>query len=191
MAFTDLVVTIVQTFWGICEFIIFKKMKAEENVADKKSYKLLYFITISSISLGIAIGILLKFHNYLGLYNSSIMFPIMGVILIILGMVIRLSAISQLKKYFTVNVTIRNDHKLITIGLYKYIRHPAYSGGILSFIGCGLCYGNIISFIIIALPYFLLILNRIKYEEVVLIDKFGDDYLELMKKTKKLIPYIY
>ena len=84
-----------------------------------------------------------------------------------------------------------NDHKLVTDRLYEYIRHPAYSGGIITFIGCAICYGNPVSFVVIALPYILLILNRIKIEEAVLTEKFGKDYIEMQRKTKKLIPFIY
>lgn len=166
-------------------------MQATDKNADKKSYKILYIITIASLTVGIYIGIFFKFNNGMGLYNPSIIFPILGAILIVGGLFIRLSAISTLRNYFTVNVTIKKDHKLITDGLYKTIRHPAYAGGIISFIGCGLCYGNILSFLIIFLPYFILILIRIKQEEIVLIDKFGQDYIDLKSRTKKLIPYIF
>jgi protein-S-isoprenylcysteine O-methyltransferase len=191
MAVSDIVVVITQCFWGICEFIIWKKMRANEKNADKNSYRILYIITILSLVLGISIGISLKFDNILHIYNSSICFPVIGATFIALGLVIRLTAINTLKKYFTVNVTIKNDHKLITSGLYRYIRHPAYAGGILSFIGCGLCYGNILSFIIISLPYVLLILKRIKDEEIVLIGNFGQAYIDLISKTKKIIPFIF
>jgi protein-S-isoprenylcysteine O-methyltransferase Ste14 len=191
MVFTDVVVILIQCFWGACEYFIFSKMTATGDNADQKSYKVLYAITIISLILGISIGLYLKFNNIFGLYNPSIIFPIVGSMVIVAGMVIRLSAINTLKSYFTINVTIKADHKLITSGLYKLIRHPAYAGGVLSFIGCGLCYGNLLSFIIISLPFFILILIRIKVEERMLVNKFGKDYIDLQSRTKKLIPYLY
>jgi protein-S-isoprenylcysteine O-methyltransferase Ste14 len=191
MSITDFAVIIVQCFWGLCEYFIYKKMKSNEKNADQKSYKVLYVISLVSLALGIFIGVYLRIDNLFGLFNASVLFPLTGACLIVLGLIIRLSAIKQLKEYFTINVAIRDDHKLITDGLYKYIRHPAYAGGVLSFIGCGLCYGNLVSFLIIAIPYLLLILNRIKLEEVVLTEKFGNDYSEMKRRTKKLIPFIY
>jgi protein-S-isoprenylcysteine O-methyltransferase Ste14 len=191
MSITDFAVIIVQCFWGLCEYFIYKKMKSSEKNADQKSYKVLYVISLVSLALGVFIGVYLRFDNLFGLFDGSVLFPLAGGCLIVLGLIIRLSAIKQLKEYFTINVAIRDDHRLITDGLYKYIRHPAYSGGILSFIGFGLCYGNPISFLIIVIPYLLLILNRIKLEEAVLTDKFGDDYSEMKRRTKKLIPFIY
>jgi len=191
MAIPAIVVIFVQCIWGTCEFVIYRKMKSTEDNADQNSYKVLYRITLGSLFLGIFIGNYLQFNNLFGLYNSSIDFPIAGTCFIILGLVIRLLAINQLKKFFTINVAIRDDHKLIHGGMYRYIRHPAYLGGILSFIGCGLCYGNIISFMVIAIPYLILILQRIKAEEAVLVHKFGTEYIEMMEKTKKLIPYLF
>jgi protein-S-isoprenylcysteine O-methyltransferase Ste14 len=191
MSIADGIVIAAQCLWGICEFVIYKRMKSNDKNADQSSYKFLYDIAIGSLILGIFIGVFFKFDHWLGLYNASIWFPVTGACLIILGLIIRLSAINQLKRYFTINVAIRDDHHLITDGLYKYIRHPAYAGGILSFVGCGICYGNILSFLIIAIPYILLILNRIKVEEVVLVERFDSDYIEMQKKTKKLIPFIY
>ena len=191
MTLTDLVVIVAQCLWGISEFLINKRMRSSEKNADQKSYKVLYDITLGSLALGIFVGIYLKFNNLFGLYDPAIFFPITGVCLMILGLFIRLSAINQLKQFFTINVAIRGDHKLVRDGLYKYIRHPAYSGGIITFIGCAICYGNPVSFVVIALPYILLILNRIKIEEAVLTEKFGKDYIEMQRKTKKLIPFIY
>jgi protein-S-isoprenylcysteine O-methyltransferase Ste14 len=191
MGFTDGVVILVQCIWGACEYFIKSKMTATGDNADQKSYKILYTITIISLILGISIGMYFKFNNMLGLYNPSNLYPIVGSMIIVAGMIVRLSAINTLKEYFTINVTIKADHKLITGGLYRLIRHPAYAGGVLSFIGCGLCYGNLLSFFIISLPYFILILIRIKYEESLLVNKFGNEYTELQSRTKKLIPYLY
>jgi protein-S-isoprenylcysteine O-methyltransferase Ste14 len=164
----DILVIAAQCVWIVCEIVIKRKMTAREDNADKSSYKVLYLITLIGVAVGVTIGWALRFEDALGLYSDSAAFPVIGAALILLGLAVRMSAIATLKNYFTVNVAIREDHKLITGGLYRYIRHPAYAGGILSFIGCGLCYGNISSFIIIALPYILLILDRIHNEECVL-----------------------
>jgi protein-S-isoprenylcysteine O-methyltransferase len=182
----------VQILWGFCEFLIYIQKRSKEENADKKSYKVLYIISVASLFFGIFYGNYCLFSGRGCLfYNPSILFPILGACIIILGIIIRLTAIATLKKYFTINVVIQDDHKLNTTGLYRIIRHPAYAGGILSFIGCGLSYGNILSFVIIVFPYLLFILQRIKIEEAVLTEKFGEQYIELKKHTKKIIPLIY
>lgn len=48
-----------------------------------------------------------------------------GLLLIIGGMTLRFIAIWSLGKFFTVDVNIQENHKLIKKGVYKVIRHPA------------------------------------------------------------------
>jgi protein-S-isoprenylcysteine O-methyltransferase len=192
MTIINILTITTQILWAFCEFIIYIQKRSKEENADKNSYKILYIISVGSLFFGIFYGNYCLYSRKGCLfYNPSILFPILGACIIILGIIIRLTAIATLKKYFTINVVIQDDHKLITTGLYKTIRHPAYAGGILSFIGCGLSYGNILSFVIIVFPYLLFILQRIKVEEVLLTDKFGEQYIDLKKHTKKIIPYIF
>jgi protein-S-isoprenylcysteine O-methyltransferase Ste14 len=88
-------------------------------------------------------------------------------------------------------VTIRDNHQIKKDGLYKVIRHPAYSGSILSFIGFGISLNNWISLIIITILIVSAMLYRISIEEKLLIEHFGPDYLEYTKKTYRLVPWIY
>jgi protein-S-isoprenylcysteine O-methyltransferase Ste14 len=96
-----------------------------------------------------------------------------------------------LKKYFTVDVTIMDDHRLIRSGLYKYIRHPSYSGLLISALGLGITMVNWLSVIIIFIPQTVMILMRIKEEEIALAKRFGGDFKDYQSKTKRLVPYIY
>lgn len=128
MSIFEIIVIIIQFVWGICEFGIYRKMRSTEDNADKKSYKSLYRIAIGGLLIGIFIGNFLKFNPVFSLYHPGAAFPIIGSGLMILGLIIRLTAIQQLKQYFTVNVAIQKGHQLITDGWYRIIRHPAYLG---------------------------------------------------------------
>ena len=106
-------------------------------------------------------------------------------------MVLRFISIRTLGKLFTVDVTIRTDHKLKKDGVYRRIRHPAYSGSLLSFIGFGLSLNNWLSLSFVTILITIAFLHRIKIEEKLLTDKFGADYLDYKRKTYRLIPWIY
>ena len=108
-----------------------------------------------------------------------------------MGVIFRFIAIKQLGRFFTVNVTIRNDHQLIQSGLYKYLRHPSYCGSLISFLGFGISLNNWLSIIFIIIPYSLAVMYRIKVEEKVLTEQFGKQYLDYKKHTKRIIPFIY
>jgi len=191
MTVFDLLVVFIQGIWAVSEFVIYRKMRSNAGNADQKSYKVLYWIAIVSLVIGISVGNLAKFGLLQGGYSPKRIYPILGICLMVLGMVIRWTAIHQLRHFFTINVAIQQDHRLITDGWYRILRHPAYLGGILTFIGCGISYGNLISGLVIPVPYILLILNRIEVEEVVLEGEFGDEYRDMEKRTKKLIPFLY
>lgn len=114
-----------------------------------------------------------------------------GIAFIIIGLAIRWIAILTLKKYFTVDVAVRQGQKIITGGIYKYVRHPSYSGSILSFFGLGLSFSNWISAIVIVVPITIAFYYRISVEEKVLSDVFKAEYDSYRAKSKMLIPYIF
>ena len=59
-------------------------------------------------------------------------FAKIGMLIIAVGICIRIKAVLTLKKAFTLNVQISKEQQLITNGMYKFVRHPAYTGSILS-----------------------------------------------------------
>ena len=186
----------VVTIWFFSEIalVLFKRSKkSNENKLDKSSLKYLWIVILISISLGIYVGILgfkgtfstgfVKSHLHISYYC--------GLASIIIGVFIRWKAIYTLRKFFTVNVTVEKNQKIIQKGLYKYLRHPSYTGSLLSFLGLGLSFSNWLSTIIIFVPIFFVFAYRIKIEEKALINNFGDKYINYSKSTKRLIPFIY
>jgi protein-S-isoprenylcysteine O-methyltransferase Ste14 len=90
-----------------------------------------------------------------------------------------------------VKVTIQESHELIERGVYRWIRHPAYTGLLLSFIGLGFALGSWLSLAIIAITSIIGFGYRVRVEEQVLIGHFGDRYRDYASRTKRLIPGIY
>ena len=114
-----------------------------------------------------------------------------GAVLFAAGLAIRWYAIIYLGRFFTVNVAIASDHKLIDGGPYRFVRHPSYSGALLAFLGLGLCIGNWASIAIVAIPILSVFLWRIHVEEAALLLGLGDQYRRYMDRTKRLIPGVY
>ncbi|HEV7571870.1 MAG TPA: isoprenylcysteine carboxylmethyltransferase family protein [Thermoanaerobaculia bacterium] len=114
-----------------------------------------------------------------------------GLGLIILGVIIRAIAIATLWRYFTVDVSIREGHELVDRGIYGVLRHPSYTGSLLSFLGLGFAFGNWLSVAIIAVATIIGFSYRIAVEEGALIEHFGDRYRDYMRRSKRLIPGIY
>lgn len=123
--------------------------------------------------------------------NNQELLTSLGIILIVIGVAIRRYAIKTLGKFFTMNVVIQDDHRLCRTGLYRYIRHPAYTGMIIAFLGIGIGVGNWLALFIPVVPVTITLLHRIKLEEHALIETFGKDYLDYKKDVKCLFPFTY
>lgn len=81
----------------------------------------------------------------------------------------------------------RKEHKLVTNGIYKYIRHPLYTFGSSLFISFGMMADN--WFIaLLGILAFIAVAIRTPKEEANLIEKFGDEYREYMKRTGRFLP---
>ena len=115
---------------------------------------------------------------------------IIGLFLFALGVSIRLVARRTLGKYFSSGLKTSQEHKLITDGIYRKTRHPAYLGSLLVSFGTPIIFSSLYGFLLMLgiIPCFM---YRIRIEENMLLEKFGDEYREYMKETKKMIPFIY
>lgn len=114
-----------------------------------------------------------------------------GLAIILAGMAVRFLAVWSLGSRFTVNLAISKEHRIKTNGMYRWIRHPSYLGSIISFIGFSLSLNNAISLAVILLLVVPSFLYRIHVEERLLINEFGTEYREYMRKTHRLVPWIY
>ncbi len=85
---------------------------------------------------------------------------------------------------------IVEDHRLVTDGYYKHIRHPVYLGEIGRAVGLAITLSSLYGLVFMILGVVFLLI-RIEIEEKMLIEAFGEEYKEYQQITKKLIPYIY
>lgn len=114
----------------------------------------------------------------------------MGIGLMVAGVVLREWAVATLKGYYSYRVRIREDHRLIEKGPYRLIRHPAYSGSVLTLLGMGVVLLSGVGLIIVAILTSMSYAYRIRVEERALLTEFGEEYLRYMKRTKRLIPFL-
>jgi len=81
----------------------------------------------------------------------------------------------------------RKEHKLVTNGIYRYIRHPLYTFGSSMFVAFGMMADNWFIATLGVLTFILMAIRTPK-EEANLIEKFGDEYREYMKRTGRFLP---
>jgi protein-S-isoprenylcysteine O-methyltransferase Ste14 len=113
-----------------------------------------------------------------------------GIILMLLGIAIRQWAIAVLGRFFSLNVQVVEDHRVVDKGPYRLIRHPAYTGLLITFIGISLAVQSLGALLVLLAVFTVSFGYRIRVEERTLLTELGEDYASYMKRTKRLIPYI-
>jgi protein-S-isoprenylcysteine O-methyltransferase Ste14 len=186
---TSILFLLISTIWMASEIILgrMKHSGTLDSAPDRHSLRILW----TTITICVNLGIILGFYRIGTIQVGNASITITGIAFIVLGLVIRWTAILTLKKYFTVDVNIADDHRLVTRGIYRFIRHPAYTGSVLSFLGMGLVFSSWVIVIVVFVPILLAFLYRIRVEEKVLQDHFGDVYVQYCTSTKRLIPWVY
>jgi len=140
-----------------------------------------------------ALGLLVTGWDFVLVQGMIYRFDIVnlvGLALFAVGVFIRLMARRTLGRYFSHCLRMLQKPELIKHGIYKHVRHPAYLGSLLLSPGIPLIFSSLYGFFLMLglIPCFL---YRIRIEESMLLEKFRNEYREYMKKTKKMIPYIY
>lgn len=147
-------------------------------------------VLIASVWLGVGLG--LAFSRRLPgaaiTVGRSVLF-ISGLILMLLGLALRWYSIAVLGRSFTVTVGTREDQEVVDRGPYRYVRHPSYSGSLLTIAGVFLCCSNFLSWLAFLLPV-AGYAYRIRVEERALADDLGERYRAYVRRTKRLIPFL-
>jgi len=152
---------------------------------DRILFTAINIVSLSSLSITVWDIIVLQHGIFRFRWLSLV-----GLLLFSPGLIIYLVSRMTLGKQFTKPLMIVEGHKLITHGIYKHVRHPSYTGSILFFLGLPLLFNSLLGFLMV-LPMIFLVLLRIPVEENMLIREFGKEYIEYIKRTKKLIPSVY
>lgn len=165
---------------------LLRSKSSDQPNADKKSLSLIWVTIIVVVTLSVYIAR----ASYLPIYSNP-EWQYAGIAIIFTGIIIRLYVVYSLGRFFTVDVTIRQNHQLKKDGVYKYLRHPSYSALLLSFMGMGWTFNNWLSLVLLVTAVLIVLIKRINIEENVLMEHFGEEYSTYKKTTKRLIPFIY
>ena len=140
-----------------------------------------------------ALSLLVTLWNFVVLQETTHRLSLVsdaGLALFIAGVIIRAVAKRTLGKYYSYGLRTLQEHKLVTHGIYKHIRHPISLAAIIYDMGIPLFFSSLYGSLIM-LGLVPCILYRVGIEERMLLGRFGDEYREYMKRTRRMIPYLY
>lgn len=185
----SIIILVLSAIWVGSEIslALLKRSQKTDSRYDKSSLRVLW----GAIFIAVNGGVLLGMQRVGLIVEGAMVFHVAGLVLIVVGLVIRWIAIFSLKRQFTVDVAITKDHHIISGGIYSSIRHPAYAGSLMSFLGLGVFFSNYLCILVIFVPVCVAFLYRIHVEEKALKDVFGDEYANYCATTKRLLPGVY
>ena len=111
-----------------------------------------------------------------------------GLGLYLLSLVIRLIAIRGLGRFWSLQVEIRQEHRLVREGIYQYVRHPAYLAMMLEIVAIPLVVNSYYTAIFAIGAFVPALLVRWRYEERELVRKFGDVYVQYQREVGAFFP---
>jgi protein-S-isoprenylcysteine O-methyltransferase len=154
---------------------------------DRSTLRVLWVVIMASVAAGIYVA-----GNWpAATLPHGRMVAFAGVVLFIGGLLLRWWAIITLGRFFTVDVTIEKDHQLVERGPFRMVRHPSYTGVLLAFVGFALSLRNWAALLVILLPIGVAFIHRMNVEEEALSRALGGRYTDYIRRTKRLVPFVY
>ena len=172
--------------WAACELFNSwgfrrKRWLTSTQRSDRGSYWIILLVVWGSI----LISFLARSHN-LGIFHSNLQY--LGLGLLVFGIVFREWAVLSLGSSFTVVVSTTSDQKLVKRGPYRWLRHPSYSGSMLTLVAFSLALGTWAGGLVVLVLSFAAYFYRVQVEEKALLDIFGEEYRDYMQHTWRFFP---
>jgi protein-S-isoprenylcysteine O-methyltransferase Ste14 len=181
---------ITYALWFIPEIVMSRLLQSGEEAqkADRGSKA----VVIAAVNVGVTAGF---FATYL-LPSFSVQSHwketfAAGITVWVCGLLFRWYSIYVLGRFFTFDVAISAGQHVVELGPYRWIRHPAYLGGLLAMVGFGLTLTNWMSVVLAVCCLLGGYAYRIPLEEKALTRGLGPAYTEYMGRTWRLVPFIF
>jgi len=165
-----------------------KRSADSANPHDRGSFTLLSFLYWLALGLAFAIPFLLPQATILW-HRRAVFF--VGIAFMLAGLAFRFYSMSLLGRFFTYQVAVHAGQTVVEAGPYRYIRHPSYTGALVTLAGFGLALGNwagLLALLACMVPAYA---YRISVEESALLAALGEPYQQYLRRTHRLIPFLF
>jgi protein-S-isoprenylcysteine O-methyltransferase Ste14 len=185
----DAVFIVTYAAWLLFEFVTGSSRKSGDpkKARDRGSFRFLILMIWAGIALAFGAGFGLQ-QAAIPWMRTELFFA--GIALMWAGIAFRYYAMRVLGRYFTFQVDVHSGQTVIEAGPYRYIRHPSYTGALITVLGLGLALGNWVGILAMLTCIGIGYAYRIRVEESALVAALGDPYKEYMRRTHRLVPFV-
>ena len=164
-----------------------KRSANSTKASDRGSYRLLMILLWLAIGLVFALPFVLPQATILW-HRTALFF--VGIALMLAGMAFRFYAMSLLGRFFTYQVAVHPGQTVVEAGPYRYIRHPSYTGALITLVGLGLALGNWAGLFALLACMGPAYAYRISVEEAALLAALAEPYEQYTRRTRRIIPFL-
>jgi protein-S-isoprenylcysteine O-methyltransferase Ste14 len=191
------VVTIITMTIGLMVMsttLWYAKRKDNSTFKHEKKYSLYYYVNLIPGAVLIPAYIYATIAYFLSPGFKDCFLPVtwlsfLGWVLFIVTAVIYCDSIIYMGKSWCIDLEVKDNHKIVTGHMFKYVRHPVYSALIFTALAMFFITGYVflLAFFFLELIWFF---YRARQEEK-LLSKVTADYINYMKKTKMFLPLLF
>ncbi|MBC7544407.1 MAG: isoprenylcysteine carboxylmethyltransferase family protein [Candidatus Sericytochromatia bacterium] len=174
--------------WTVTEVRLMIAQRSRRTGASPQDRGSLAMIVVPAIAAIAYAGLDVWLHPYLPI---PLGFRALGFPVFVAGLALRQWSIAVLGRFFTVDVAIHGEHRLIEEGPYRLLRHPSYTGFAMILLGIGLMAGKPMALALVLLAPLPGLIRRIQVEEQALRQAFGPSFDAYAKRTWRLMPGVF
>jgi protein-S-isoprenylcysteine O-methyltransferase Ste14 len=168
------------------EALVRRYLGGERPTDDAHSFVVLWVAT----GVGTTTALLLPFTGVATMPAPALAFWL-GIAVMLAGFLLRLAAIRWLGRLFSHRVAVRPDHRVVEAGPYRFVRHPSYTGAVVTYLGIGVACGNWLSIATAVAGAFVGFAYRIRVEEQFLRRELAGYETYAEKTPYRLVPFVW
>ena len=176
--------------WFLAELVVRLRSHFNRRGARMDRGSLLVVVALMAVGVGGAFALAEHVHRA-GIADGRRPLFVAGLVLMSAGIAIRQWAVVVLGRFFTIDVRVQPGQTVVDRGPYRWVRHPAYAGLILTFLGVGLALGNWAALAVVAVVPTAGLVVRIRLEERALLARLGEPYRRFAAARPHLFPGLW
>ncbi|HEY5819317.1 MAG TPA: protein-S-isoprenylcysteine O-methyltransferase [Mesorhizobium sp.] len=178
--------------WYVIRYPFERRAKRVRVVSDRRSPSETIGLACALFGLAILPG----FYVATGIpkiadYPASVWAVALGTIIFATALWVFRISHKVLGRNWSISLQIREQHRLVSDGPYALVRHPMYTSFLLMALGQAFLLPNLLVDLAGLVGFAVLFFLRVNKEERMMLENFGPQYRDYMKRTKRIIPYLY
>lgn len=175
--------------WALVAELPFMRRARASGISplDNGSMRAVELANVGGITIAFAIALRVRAT---AMTTGAVAAYAVGIGSLIAGGLLRRHCFRMLGPSFTFDVRVAPEQPIVERGAYRWLRHPSYTAGLLMGGGIGLALGNWLSLATSLVPAAFAYAYRISVEERALVDGVGAAYVDYMKRTHRVVPFV-